>query len=780
MARKLISCILVIILVFTLSPVLPVSNACGPYLEETVFTDMKAPDFDYGEFVKGRLGIVQPSYYDMFLFAAYRNLSGAPFTKEESTLLSAALGVSPAMATAERERQAADPNRTSEEILWHSAAGETNWERKDYKDLQGVIRSESRDGNYIEYYNCLPDAFKTARERLEQHRRQFGADSPAASSWLEAQKQVFANCGAPYQFNKPPRPAVIPTSATESDPPIIRTDRKYQIAAAYFYAGDFDAAAARFGDLAKSEESPWREVAGYLQARALIRKGTIGDGKGNLAKDSLLQAEELLQQIVANPKQSKIQAAAQRRLDFLAARLHPEERRLELAAKLTHPGGSANFDQDKSDYFWLLDRQGWTLGAKDDLTNWISAMKLKTPQAADEAIARWQKTKSLPWLVAALCKTDANRPEVNELLTAAEKTSTSSPAHITVLFHSLRLRAKLAKDPTSLAPEVDRVLTGEFSAMPISAQNQFLGLRMSLAQSFEEFLRFAPRTPAGFAYTFGADEGDNSIASGFPAKNKPLDPRFDADSSIVLSEKIPLSLVAAAAKNEKLPKNLRRTVTLAAWTRAILLKNEAIAQELAPRLVDLAPELKPAMESYLTAKTPEDRSFSGVYAILRSPGLRPFVDAGAGRETPTEQLDNLHDNWWCSFVPHAAGQPTLGSYSAYPWRNVPSSLGQIYPGGQIPAPRFLANQDSAAAAGEFEQLTKLTPAPEWLGSETLAFANSNPDDPRVPEALHLVVRATRFGCSGDGTGRVSKAAFDLLHKKYPETTWAKQTPYWFK
>jgi len=32
-----------------------------PLADPTVFTDMKSPDFDYGEFLQGRLGIVQPS-----------------------------------------------------------------------------------------------------------------------------------------------------------------------------------------------------------------------------------------------------------------------------------------------------------------------------------------------------------------------------------------------------------------------------------------------------------------------------------------------------------------------------------------------------------------------------------------------------------------------------------------------------------------------------------------------------------------------------------------------
>jgi hypothetical protein len=717
----------------------------------------------------------------MFLIAAYRNLSGAPFTKDELAALNPALNTNPTAATSERERLAADPNQPAEVTLWHKAVGDTNWDRKDYPDAQGVIRSEQRDGNYIEYYNCLPDAFKTARGRLDQHRKQFGADNAAVHSWLEAQQKVFANCGAPYQFNKPPLEAVIPATAAESDPLIIRTDRQYQIAAAYLYAGDFNAAAARFEEISKSKDSPWRELGAYLQTRALIRRGTIGDGKGNLDKAALIAAEKILQQIVADPAQAKIKPAAQRRLDFLAARLHPEERRLKLAATLVRPGASVNFDQDKSDYFWLLDRLGRTLGAKDDLTNWISVMKLKSPQATDEAIAQWQRSKSLPWLVAALCKVDATRPEVPPLLKAAEAISPNSAAYMTLRFHSLRLRAKLEEEPSKLIASLNDVFNGPFPEMPVSAQNQFLALRMSLARSFDEFLLFASRTPAGVAYNFG-DDSDSGMRDKLPSKDgKPPESQLDADSAIVFSEKLPLSLLVAASKKESLPLGVQRRLTLAAWTRAILLKNDSIAQELAPRVTTLVPELKTAFESYASAQSADDRNFAAVFAILRSPGLRPFVETGFGRETPVEELDNLHNNWWCSLQPAQPGaQPTEGTYSHYQWRTISSALKQIYPDSDSSAARFISPEGQKVAAAELEQLDKLPPGPEWLGAEVLSYAAAHPDDARVPEALHLTVRATRYGCTGDGAAKISKSAYDILHKKYPHNPWTRKTPYWFK
>jgi hypothetical protein len=58
----------------------------------------------------------------------------------------------------------------------------------------------------------------------------------------------------------------------------------------------------------------------------------------------------------------------------------------------------------------------------------------------------------------------------------------------------------------------------------------------------------------------------------------------------------------------------------------------------------------------------------------------------------------------------------------------------------------------------------------------LAWANTQPRDPRVPEALHLVVRATRYGQKHTET---SKAAYLLLHNRYCRNPWTSKTPLWF-
>jgi len=46
--------------------------------------------------------------------------------------------------------------------------------------------------------------------------------------------------------------------------------------------------------------------------------------------------------------------------------------------------------------------------------------------------------------------------------------------------------------------------------------------------------------------------------------------------------------------------------------------------------------------------------------------------------------------------------------------------------------------------------------------------------------LALAVKTTRYGCNWHGGhARYSKAAQQQLHKKFRDTRWAKDTPYWF-
>jgi hypothetical protein len=62
-----------------------------------------------------------------------------------------------------------------------------------------------------------------------------------------------------------------------------------------------------------------------------------------------------------------------------------------------------------------------------------------------------------------------------------------------------------------------------------------------------------------------------------------------------------------AAKSNTLAPALRSDIAIAAWTRAMLLKNGAIAREMTPVVTELVPELKDDLAEY--AKTSDAGSW---------------------------------------------------------------------------------------------------------------------------------------------------------------------------
>jgi hypothetical protein len=117
-----------------------------------------------------------------------------------------------------------------------------------------------------------------------------------------------------------------------------------------------------------------------------------------------------------------------------------------------------------------------------------------------------------------------------------------------------------------------------------------------------------------------------------------------------------------------------------------------------------------------------------------------LLRAGVGRETPLDRVDNLRNNWWWWLVNSAvAVRPD-------------APLGILYPKGQMDVPAFLSASEQAEAEAEWKALSGVPTGPNAPGSVVLEWAKQHRDDPHVPEPLHLVVRATRYGSTDKQSG----------------------------
>ena len=281
-----------------------------------------------------------------------------------------------------------------------------------------TFRQINAPNYFSEYLNCGPDAFRNAAATLPERAKSLGARPAELKAWVQAQDQVFMNCSG-----GPVIPAVL-----ESGDAGARADRMYQIAAAHFYAGQFETAEANFRQIAADQASPWKEIAPYLVARTLIREATLSIKGQGADKDKLLAAEKQLRNILNDAGQKQMHSAASKLLAYVDARLRPAERMKDLAQSLMKKDSQATIAQQLNDYRLLYDQfeagqYGGleALPVTDDLTDWLRSFQTHDPAAIDHALLKWREMQTLPWLVASISGVDGKHAAAGELIAAAGK-----------------------------------------------------------------------------------------------------------------------------------------------------------------------------------------------------------------------------------------------------------------------------------------------------------------------------------------------------------------------
>ena len=140
-------------------------------------------------------------------------------------------------------------------------------------------------------------------------------------------------------------------------------------------------------------------------------------------------------------------------------------------------------------------------------------------------------------------------------------------------------------------------------------------------------------------------------------------------------------------------------------------------------------------------------TFDTAYAIAQDTSNSPYG----------QPLDYDRGGWWCA------------SGLSYDLDDVQKTH----------LPLFLYDPADTAST-ERDKLIDLGSGASWILRTTLARAKSHPKDERVPEALSLAIQGTRYACGDADTEKLAKQAFGVLHRQYAKTTWAKETPYWYK
>lgn len=779
MFRKLLSALLAGSIAVSTSLALADFNqaiACGPFFEEAMFSATLHPDLPYKLYTEGELALVQPQFARSYLVVAYRYLTGvklSPGEKEQAlNYWRFRLGnvnyddsyASSNVWLAERKK---------------AMAGLTTLTKIDRVD---VYRNAGNIDDFNPFLNCTDSAFKQAVKTLQARVAKYGAGSPQVQEWLSAQDKVFCHCGDPaYDWRtkitakEPGFPEALPATASVED----RNERSYQIAAANFYAKNYDVAAKMFQAIADDATSPYQKLAPYLVCRCLVRKATVNTKVADAAL--LKEARERLLKIDTSDNTgtaADLKAAISDLLQFISLRLDSQQTVASLSERLAK--GSDTFYQDLDGYVYLLD-SAFQESSEDNATthkisdsavakalradamsDWIWTFSSDDKENFDHAISRYQTSKksgndTTAWLICVASKLKGNEPasiiDVPEII-AALAAVPQGPAATTAAYQRARLLAATGKSAEAIAV-VDAALQ---SAKAPSAVNKLTTIKMNLATTSEQFMAHAYQSPAmvfaeGEAAVLSElwQKADKKHESGYTHSTPLLRP----DAAFTINQRLPLKMFASVAQSNSVPVHLRKDLAQALFVRGVLLRNQAEAARGSDMLKKLSPNLAPLLKGYDQGS----KEFSAAYFMLKNPGARPYVTGGVGRVTDYGRIDDYQDNWW-DVIKNSKSDDS----------NAPINS---------PVPAFVSAADLKGAAADIAAINALGSGSHYLGKTVLDYARTNGTDPRIPEALHLVVKATKFGAADAGTSALSKQAFQLLHQKYKGNVWATKTPYYY-
>ena len=604
--------------------------------------------------------------------------------------------------------------------------------------------------------NCQRDAFDTARRTLALRRTQYGPGSVELGRWIEAQIRVFAQCSGESEFVPPDEPA-------QDWSPVEQHDRHYQVAAAYFYNGRYLEAASRFDVIALTPDSPWRDLGRYLVPRSYLREAIINDPERGRYLNLALEG---FRKLAADPEYLARFPSVLGQIRRIEALISPVSTRRRLERQILE-APDATTVQDLTDYAYLRRSIGpqeppFGEGATEyEQWRWY----VEGQKSAAVAAARWRTEGSLHWLYVALAQAgpDLRAATLAEILQAGEALPSDTPGYVNVLVSRIRILGllgrvedglRIAEEAESLGlrrPEVNRV---RLAAAEITS-------------NWHDYLRLASLKPATLLWTDGfarrLPQSLNRITSDTTL--------FAPEATRTLNLYFTPSMILDVIDSPGLSDYQRGRMAMTAWTKAMIANDTTVALNLSSHIRRNVPVLDKEFELFETAT---DKLFEAARIIFDYPAFSPWMLAGVGRiqsryrgtrlETrpmPDYVAAGLREyNWWC--VAHN-----------YEVENAARASDQV-----LRHPRFAQYAEADLAVIRQVKDALSTAATTSFGPHVIRYARQNLDDPRVARTLHRLVFATRHACY-TAPREISRTAFALLHKHFPESEWAEKTPYWY-
>lgn len=788
------------------------SGCCGPDEE---FISLGGTDVNWKDYGRGELGVVLSSYPRVYLYPAWRAfVLGKTHEKiQSSNTENLARSLNGDIRDWVDSKDVKNPR-----VRWLMASQPSLSLKESSKGSKQIaVWGTVSNGNYeASFVNCPDGAFAFAVDTLTALQARSDSTAPRLAAWIDAQNEVFNRCSSDK------KPWQVLAALSRDEPLYWQQLRQYQMASQLFYSQNFDQSERLFRTIGKTPNHPMQVWGEYLALRSQIRRITL-DPSWDQAKSAL--SSELSNQLKGDPLRSekwnkamaafdaKNQQWNQKQLENLVVqaqlilnnaqldkahepvratirslqfRLVPEKRLYELSDFLNNPLNDPYQTDALGDWRrlmndWLQANED-ALRTKYEYIDWMRSLQRcalnefysdagnskNCEIEAGHAIRKWKlspvanganalNTKAA-WLVAALSLSRLLPPDLEQ---AALAVKPSSAEYLTVQFHLARLyrisndgvkadKARMLLDGILQSEELKRTHS-------ISAMNLFRQERFALANTMDDAVKYSSRD----MYRIVDPDTQTSVVR----QTKKVEKReqFSSDARDWLQAGLTAKELLELSSYPVYGQSMQINLAVAAWIRADLLSDAALADRAAKRMAELDDSLKAISLAYQGAVDQDAKRHIMVVTSLKH-GLSPtyfvnHVNTRTAQRSTAAQPDVVA-SMWCAISGNDSEVARLPE-----WLN-PSSMP-------------LVSAKNLERDTEIKKLNQLGTATGFVGRHVLAYAKQLPDDPDVPWLLYVVVHSTRGGCLDADNSEISKAAFQLMHKRYSKSSWAKKTGFWY-
>ncbi|MBP9867144.1 MAG: hypothetical protein KBC41_03665 [Candidatus Pacebacteria bacterium] len=666
------------------------------------------------------------------------------------------------------------------------------------KETTGSVSAWSRE-KWITL--CLPETYATANIALKTRKASYSKSD--LSEWISNQNMVFASCATAVHpsetvtreenikwysrvalyvkntakkvasfFKKEEKVVIVKQECVTKEclftvkyKGMLQQDYEYQQAAISYYTLDFNLASKQFKVIAETKNHPWQAYATYTLGRVYLFLGDETKKNVEYDKQAMDQFTTLIStnvyKNISNDQLKELRISAENTINRIMYK--KDEQLLETTNKVEAIRVILDDLQSKN----IPD----SISSHTEYVQWYYAWTGTSTLSFTKK--KYQDAKQTAWLLPLVKNIKKSDSMFSEVEKAVGQIPANSPVYWTAHYYLIKSYVDAGDKDTA-----NKLLSQLPKTTNSLLFNYFENLKMMSTDNLTDMYKYSIRYAVTSDYI--SDGRDD-------AKIKQI--QFIDDKAKAIFEHIPLEKQAEIFSNDGvLPSSQMELIRLTIFVRAVLYGNFTIADQMATLISNHNQNIGNDLREYMNAKNAEDKKFTSALFMLKYPGAGLWFYDDAVVKVPYQTLSTAmmwEDNLVTSYKTVSNYDYNRWDY-CQPYKYVEDSNSyetvstdfREY-GYDISFMETLLSKNEIASAITQSKFMYVVP-PNYFAEVVLSYAKAHPKDARVPEALSLATKMTKYStCKNDDTSGYSKKMFKLLHDKYPNSIWAKQTTVYY-